>query len=52
MQAVDLPPDRHLEHLQADPHPEQGQPPEAEIALLERGAEPSQAVAVAWVIGS
>ena len=36
VQRVDLPADHHLEHLEADAHPEQGQPPQSEIALLER----------------
>ncbi len=40
MQGVDLPADRHLEHLEADAHPEQGQPPQSEIALLEAQANP------------
>ena len=40
VQGVDLPPDHHFEHLQADPHPEQGKPPEAEVAHLERRPEP------------
>ena len=46
VQGVDLPADHHLERLQADPHPEQGQPPQAKIALLERGTESSQDIAV------
>src|ERR1035441_1055140 len=40
---VDLPADRHLEHLEADHHPEQTEPPEAEIALPERGPETAHA---------
>ena len=36
---VDLPADRHLEHLEADHHPQHGQPPEAEVTLLQRGPE-------------
>ena len=47
---VDLPADRHLDRLEADAHPEQGQPPEAEIAHLERGTEASQAIAATRVI--
>jgi hypothetical protein len=50
MQCVHLPPDSHLEHLQTDAHPEQRQPPETEVALLERGSEASQARPVAWII--
>jgi hypothetical protein len=38
---VDLPADGHLQHLEADPHADHGQPPEAEIPHLQRRAESS-----------
>jgi hypothetical protein len=50
MQGVHLPPDRDLDHLQADAHSQQSQPPQAEVALLERRSEASQADPEAWII--
>ena len=43
VQRVDLPADRDLEHLEADVHPQQCQPPETKVALPQRWAEASQA---------
>ena len=38
---VDLPADRHLEHLQAEPHAERGQPPQPEVPDLQSWADTS-----------
>ena len=40
---IDLPADRHVEHLQADAHPQERQPPQTVVAHLQGRAEPSHA---------